>query len=198
MEKKEFLFDVKKLTDKGEFEGYAAVFDVADLGGDIIERGAFKKTIEEHDGVFPMTWYHDVRDPIGAVKVREDEHGLFIKGRLNLCVQSAKEKYALMKQGVIKALSFGFDTVKHEWDEIGKQTIRHLKEVKLYEVAPVLFPMQLEAQITDVKSLEDGSVGPTFNPFGPYASIIKTLSEMNAALKKGEKDDKKESWELVY
>ncbi|HDZ25690.1 MAG TPA: HK97 family phage prohead protease, partial [Candidatus Aminicenantes bacterium] len=159
MEKKEFLFDIKKLSDDGELSGYAAVFGIVDLGGDIIERGAFKQTIKEHDGVFPMTWYHDVRDPIGAVKVREDEHGLFIKGRLNLAVQSAKEKHALMKQGVIKALSFGFDTVKHEWDEIGKQTIRHLKEVKLYEVAPVLFPMQLQAQITDVKSFEDGSVG---------------------------------------
>ena len=102
-----------------------------------------------------MTWYHNVRDPIGGVKVKEDDHGLFVKGRLNLDVQSAREKYALMKQKepgpVIKGLSFGYDTIKQEFDESARKTVRRLKELKLYEVAPVLFAMQSQAQITDVK-----------------------------------------------
>lgn len=154
-ETKSFKFEVKKLTAEGEFEGYAAVFDIIDLGGDMIERGAFKRTIRANNGVFPMTWYHNVRDPIGGAKVKEDEHGLFVKGKLNLDVQSAKEKHALMKQEepgpVIKALSFGYDTIKQEFDESGKKTVRRLKEIKLYEVSPVLFAMQPQAQITDVK-----------------------------------------------
>ena len=102
-----------------------------------------------------MTWYHDVRDPIGGVKVKEDEHGLFVKGKLNLEVQSAREKYHLMKQEepgpVIKGLSFGYDTIKQEVDDTGKKPVRRLKELKLYEVAPVLFAMQPHATITDVK-----------------------------------------------
>jgi len=154
-ETKSFKFEVKKLTDDGEFEGYAAVFGIVDLGGDIIDKGAFKRTIRANNGVFPMTWYHNVRDPIGGVKVKEDDHGLFVKGKLNLDVQSAKEKYALMKQEepgpVIKALSFGYDVMKREIDDSGKTTVRHLKELKLYEVAPVLFAMQPKAEIVEVK-----------------------------------------------
>lgn len=154
-ETKSFKFEIKKLTEEGEFEGYAAVFDIVDLGGDMIERGAFKRTIRANKGVFPMTWYHNVRDPIGGVKVKEDDYGLFVNGKLNLEVQSAKEKYALMKQEepgpVIKALSFGYDTIKQEFDESGKKTVRRLKELKLYEVAPVLFAMQPQAEILDVK-----------------------------------------------
>lgn len=154
-ETKSFKFEIKKLSAEGEFEGYAAVFNMVDAGGDIIEPGAFRKTIRDNRGIFPMTWYHNVRDPIGGVKVKEDEHGLFVKGKLNLEVQSAKEKYALMKQEepgpVIKGLSFGYDTIKQEFDESGKKPVRRLKELKLYEVAPVLFAMQSHAQITDVK-----------------------------------------------
>ena len=154
-ETKSFNFEIKKLTAEGEFEGYAAVFNLLDQGGDIIEPGAFKKTIRDNRGVFPMTWYHNVRDPIGGVKVKEDEHGLFVKGKLNLEVQSAREKYHLMKQEepgpVIKGLSFGYDTIKQELDDTGKKPVRRLKELKLYEVAPVLFAMQPHAQITDVK-----------------------------------------------
>ena len=154
-EKKSFKFELKKMTDDGQFEGYAAVFGIVDLGGDMIEKGAFKKTIRDNKGVFPMTWYHDVRDPIGGVKVKEDDHGLFVTGQLNLQVQSAREKYELMKQEfpgpVIKALSFGYDTIIQEMDESGKKRVRKLKELKLYEVAPVLFAMQPQAEILDVK-----------------------------------------------
>jgi len=154
-EQKSFKFEIKSVTSEGEFEGYAAVFGVVDSGGDVIEPGAFKKTIRDNNGVFPMTWYHDVRDPIGGVRVKEDEHGLFVKGWMNLDVQSAREKHALMKQEepgpVIKALSFGYDTIKQEFVESDRKTVRRLKELKLYEVAPVLFAMQHQAQITDVK-----------------------------------------------
>ncbi len=156
-ETKSFKFEIKKLTAEGEFEGYAAVFNLVDHGGDIIEPGAFRKTIRDNRGIFPMTWYHDVRDPIGGVKVKEDDHGLFVKGKLNLEVQSAREKYHLMKQEepgpVIKGLSFGYDTIKQEFDESGKKPVRRLKELKLYEVAPVLFAMQPHATITDVKKV---------------------------------------------
>ncbi len=159
-ETKSFKFEIKKLTAEGEFEGYAAVFNLVDHGGDIIEPGAFRKTIRDNRGIFPMTWNHDVRDPIGGVKVKEDDHGLFVKGKLNLEVQSAREKYHLMKQEepgpVIRGLSFGYDTIKQELDDTGKKPVRRLKELKLYEVAPVLFAMQPHATITDVK--KGGSV----------------------------------------
>jgi len=148
MEKKEFKFELKELKETGEFEGYAAVFGNLDKGGDIIMEGAFTKTLLEKKE-FPISWMHDIRDLLGAAKAEQDNFGLKVSGALNMAVQSAKEKYALMKQGVIKALSIGYDTVKAIFENNG--AIRKLTEVKLYEIALVPWPMNSEAQIMNVK-----------------------------------------------
>lgn len=167
MDYKTFKFEVKELTEKGEFEGYAAVFDILDLGGDVIEKGAFKKTLRERNH-FPMCWYHDVKTPIGIVYAKEDDTGLKVNGHLNMEVQKAKETHALMEQGAIQFLSFGYDTIKQEFDESGKDTVRRLKELKLYEISPVVFAMQPEAQITDVKEEDLEDMALVFLEAKPY------------------------------
>ena len=146
MEEKTFPFEVKSLDDQGTFEGYAAIFGKPDSMGEIVEKGAFTKTLQEKD-FFPMCWYHDVRQPLGIVYLVEDEKGLKVKGELNLEVQAAREKYALMRQKAIRGLSFGFNTVKDLW-EGGK---RILKEIKLFEVSPVTFQAHPQALISSVK-----------------------------------------------
>jgi uncharacterized protein len=60
----------------------------------------------------------------------------------------AQEAYALMKRGVLKGLSIGFDVVR---DTVANG-IRHLHELKLYEVSVVTFPMNEMASISSVKS----------------------------------------------
>ncbi len=54
-------------SEKGEFEGYASLFDVADLGNDVIMRGAFAQTLRLR-GVrgIKMLWQHHAAEPIGA------------------------------------------------------------------------------------------------------------------------------------
>jgi len=146
LEEKTFPFEIKALTEEGQFEGYAAVFGSKDALNEIIEPGAFTKTLKEQRQ-FTMLWYHDPRDPIGIVDVEQDGKGLKIKGQLNLEVQSAKEKYALMKQKAIRGLSFGFKTIVDLWDK----QIRYLKEIKLYEISPVTFGAHPEALISNVK-----------------------------------------------
>lgn len=47
IERKTFQIEIKEISDSGHMEGYLSVFDVVDLGRDIIEKGAFKKTIKE-------------------------------------------------------------------------------------------------------------------------------------------------------
>ena len=46
-EYKSFKFELESADESGEFSGYAAVFGNKDSGGDIIEKGAFSKTIRE-------------------------------------------------------------------------------------------------------------------------------------------------------
>jgi len=146
MEEKTFPFELKALTEDGTFEGYAAIFDKPDAFGEVIAKGAFNKTLQEGK-TRPMCWYHDPRNLLGIVDLAVDDKGLKVKGYLNLEVQSAKEKYALMKQKAIKGLSFGFKTIKDIWDG----TTRIIKEIKLFEVSPVTFQAHPEALVTAVK-----------------------------------------------
>ena len=41
-------FSVKESSPNGEFTGLASTFGNVDLGGDIVMRGAFTKTLREH------------------------------------------------------------------------------------------------------------------------------------------------------
>lgn len=149
MEQKGFKFDIKSIDEQGIFEGYAAVFNNEDLGGDIIEPGAFKKTLKENPKM-PILWQHDPREPIGVtLEAYEDERGLKVKGQLNLETTKGREAYALLKQGALKGLSIGYDAIKELWEG----TVRRLKEIRLWEWSLVTFPMNPQAQVTAVKAV---------------------------------------------
>jgi len=136
---------------KGMFTGYASVFGAIDSYGDVVEKGAFKKSIKERNPL-PMLWSHMVDTPIGIITVKEDAAGLRAEGHLNLDVQKAVEIRSLMKQGAVTGLSIGYETLKSEPGTVGKTNVRRLQELRLWEVSPVVFPACREAQIADVKS----------------------------------------------
>jgi HK97 family phage prohead protease len=135
--------------DEGRFTGYAAVFSNVDQGNDVIEPGAFTKTLQENPEV-PILWAHDSDEPIGvSVSMVEDGKGLKVEAQLAMEVQRAREVHALMKMGAIKGLSIGYRTVKRSF----KGAVRHLEELKLGEFSPVVFPMNTLAGVDGVKDL---------------------------------------------
>ncbi len=146
-------FEFKREPDSdGVFEGYASVFGIVDKGMDVVARGAFTKSLGGGRKV-KLLWQHDMKQPIGILdEVREDERGLFVKGRILKDVQKGAEAMALMRAGAIDGLSIGYRTIEamHE----GSGSVRKLLEVDLYEVSLVTFPMLPEAQITDIKSIK--------------------------------------------
>jgi uncharacterized protein len=148
MQNKSFKLEIKSLTAEGVFTGMASVFGNVDLGGDIVEPGAFSRTLQHKGGEVPILYQHDTRQPIGLGKVRETKAGLEITGELVMQTSKAQEAYALMKRGVLKGLSIGFDVVR---DTVANG-IRHLHELKLYEVSVVTFPMNELAMVSNVKS----------------------------------------------
>src|SRR4051812_44229333 len=90
-------FELKSLNDEGQLEGYAAVFGNLDLGGDIIEAGAFTKTIKETGGEVPILYQHDRYEPIGvSTELTQDRKGLYVKGQLNMDVQRGRETRSLL------------------------------------------------------------------------------------------------------
>jgi len=149
---KDFRLDIKSLSEDGTFEGVLSVYNVVDLGGDLIEPGAFTKTIAENGGVVPMLWQHDTTEPIGSLEVTDNGKEIGVKGRLVLAVQQAREAYELIKLRVIRGLSIGYRVIpgKSEY----KKGIRHITELQLFEGSIVTFPMLPVAQIATVKAAE--------------------------------------------
>ncbi len=148
---KTFKLEIKEFGEQGSFTGLAAVYGTVDYQGDVIEPGAFTKTLADKGSEVPILWQHDLNEPIGLGTVADSADGLQIKGSLALESPVAQKAYALMKAGVIKGLSFGFDTVRREFEK----GVRHLKEVKLWEVSLVTIGANNLAQIQGVKSLQE-------------------------------------------
>ena len=139
--------EVREVNEDGTFSGYLTVWDTVDSYNSTFARGAFKKTLEERGHKIKILYDHT--DLIGsAITIREDDHGLYGEGRLNLDVPKAKEAYAFMKDGTLEGLSFMFRTIKEGFDS----GVRIIKEAQLFEFGPVVFPANDEALITDVRS----------------------------------------------
>lgn len=133
----------------GEFSGYAAVFGNVDSGGDIIEKGAFAKTIAEDFARIKILSQHNSDGlPIGKpLELREDEKGLYIRGKIS-DTQTGRDIRTLLKDGVLAELSIGYDAVVFDYDSV--TSIRHLKEIKLWEISIVTWAMNDQAKIGDV------------------------------------------------
>jgi HK97 family phage prohead protease len=149
-EKMTVPLELKELTEAGEFIGIASPYGNKDLGNDIVERGAFTKTIAERGKKVRLMDSHTTR--VGIAEVSETASALEAKGKLNLDKQAGRDVHSDLKfyqaQGLPMGLSIGYKTVKADMDDKG---IRHLKEVMLFEVSVTEIPMNEEALITSVK-----------------------------------------------
>lgn len=147
-EAKDFGFNDDQ-SPTGSFAGLASVYNVTDLHGDVVVPGAFTKTIQERGGRIKLLWQHDPNIPIGVGEISDSEAGLVLKGRLTLGTEKGREAYALLRDGVVDALSIGYDTVKQSKGEDG---VRRISEIRLWEVSLVTFPANQLARIGAVKN----------------------------------------------
>lgn len=186
---KTFKVEFKDFGAQGTFTGLASVYGNRDLGGDVVEPGAFTKTIADKNGEVPILWQHDSREPIGMGKLMDTAGGLQIMGELAVeSSPTAMKAYGLMKKGILKGLSIGYDTIR---DEV-KDKVRYLKELKLWEVSIVTFPMNELATVNTVKALEDAKLElaefieqerQKFRaPFDEHAAELMALATRIAAL----------------
>ena len=150
-----FHSEVKAINDKGTFTGYGSIFGNEDQGSDIMQKGAFTKSLEQRPASkVKMLYQHKTDEPIGVFEdMYEDEKGLFVKGRLAMGTQKGREAYELLKMGALDGMSIGFraDPDKQGYNE-NKRGTRTLKEVDLMEISLVTFPMNERALIENVKA----------------------------------------------
>jgi HK97 family phage prohead protease len=158
MEYKELEYEVKAVGENGEFEGLAAGIGNLDLGNDKILKGAFKETIAK--GVhWPILSSHRIKEHLGYnLEAKEVSEGLFVKGQLNLEVQTAREKHALAKQakavGAKMGLSIGYNAVEFEY--VDKGNIRELKKVDVLEYSMTALAMNPKANVINIKQADGG------------------------------------------
>lgn len=173
--------DHMRVETDGTFSGYASLFGAEDLGRDVIMPGAFRKSLEKA-GVerIRMLFQHDPNQPIGVWDIiREDQRGLYVKGRLTLDVERAREVHALMKDGGLNGLSIGFKTIRGKREQ--RTGLRHLMEVDLWEISVVTFPMLPEAQISSVKTAQASRQSlPTTRQFERWLTRDAGLSRKEA------------------
>jgi len=157
MEHKTFEFEIKELNEEGEFSGYLSTFGNVDLGNDMVDAGAFKKTLREKKG-FPLNWGHQPNHPdlvVGSFTGEEDEKGLKIDGGFFIDLEGGKKAYLtarkLFEKKIKMGLSMGYKTMKYVYETINGVMVRHLKEVKLREGALTLFPMDEGAGLEAIK-----------------------------------------------
>jgi uncharacterized protein len=148
MEFKAIALELKAADDGNTVEGYGSVFGNIDSYGDMIEPGAFRASIANRRP--KMLWQHKMDKPIGVWdEVREDDRGLFMRGRI-ADTEQGREAKALVQMGALDGLSIGFRTMKDEMDG----NTRRLKEIDLWEVSFVTIPANAAATITALKGME--------------------------------------------
>jgi len=178
------------------FTGYASVFDspyrVADSRGvynEIVNPGAFSKTLDEQDDV-KFLINHDgiplARTKSKTLELREDEHGLFVKAKLDESNPKVAEIASALKRGDLSEMSFGFHAIKDEFSDSGET--RTLKELRLLDVSVVTWPAnpatlasirgvdlgELQEVLAEVRSDQE----PTEDQVAKITEVIGQLSEL--------------------
>ena len=182
MERKNLDFEIKSEAD-GTFVAYGSTFGNVDLVGDIVQKGAFTKSLAKTgaQGV-KMFLQHNSNDIIGKyTKIYEDEKGLVIEGKFYLGdIQKANETHFLMKQGEITQFSIGYSIPKGGKSFDGKGNTK-LDVIDLHEISPVTYACNPEAELVGVKNL----------------SKCETLRDFEECLRDSSNFSKKEAQEFI-
>jgi uncharacterized protein len=172
--------DLKAVEADGTFSGYASLFNVEDLGRDIVLPGAFRDSLAARGPAgIKMLFQHRPEEPIGVwEQLKEDARGLYAKGRLMLDVARARETLSLMRAGALDGLSIGFRAVVGHRDN--KSGVRRLGKVDLWEISVVTFPLLPDARVAHVKARPFAGRLPTEREFERWLTQDAGLSRSQA------------------
>jgi uncharacterized protein len=162
-------FEVKAdASDTGIIFGYGSVFGNVDSYGDVVAKGAFKKTIEDAKSgakSWPaMLLQHggfsaEDQMPVGVwTSMDEDDNGLKMTGQLALKTQRGADTYELLKmkpRPALNGLSIGYRCTDYELHKAESPARRTIKAVDLVEVSLVTFPADKFARVLGVKSYSE-------------------------------------------
>lgn len=160
-------FEIRAEQDDLVIEGYFAVFNspyyVSEGYTEYIEKGAFKKSLEEGADVRALI-NHDTTLVVGRTKadtleLKEDDKGLWGRIILNKDDTSAMDIHARVKRHDVDQCSFGFEIEDEDVKYLDNGQVEfHIKSVKLYEVSICTFPAyeatSVQARSDDIEQIE--------------------------------------------
>jgi len=171
---------LKADEDTGIVDAYVSIMGIVDedIPPDMIENGAFTKTIQERGPagankirvLHQHRWDEVVGKPLSLVEHTRDQlptellkqypgatGGLFTRTQFILDVQRAREDFALYKSGAMDEWSIGFDTLESDMDKDDNSVaFRRIKEVRLWEYSPVTWGANQATMTTGVKDNDRG------------------------------------------
>jgi HK97 family phage prohead protease len=143
---------------QGIVSGYFAVFGNKDLDGDVIEPGAFAKTVMERGPqgkqLIKYLLDHDKNKVVAKItNLYEDSKGLRYEAKIGTH-NAGQDFQKMIESELINQHSFGFRTIKEQYDSQSKSNM--IKEVMMYEGSAVQFlGANPETTFIDLKSEAD-------------------------------------------
>ena len=148
--------------------------------GTIMARGCFDRDIahfREHGFIGGLN--HNWDEPLGKPsEIRSDNDGLFVAADI-VDTRHGEDVKKLMRAGVIRRMSFGFDDIDKRWldgkDQVSKywdsagysptdedqERAKHgavlFTRLKVYEASPVMIAGNTAAKVTGVRAMSDAS-----------------------------------------
>ena len=170
--------------ESGIITGYFSVFGNVDSDGDIVLPGAFRKTIKENGPDSPKSrilhlYMHDPSKILAKPHVlKEDKKGLYFESKISE-TSLGKDVLQLYRDKVLTEHSIGYQIVKREVDESGKERIQKLVELKLWEGSTVGWGANMEATVETVKAGDKKE----------FNKIIEKIKALETAVKGSYTDD---------
>jgi len=161
-------FELKEINvEERTFSGYAGAFGNIDEGNDILEKGSCARTFAQripagHIKFIDQHSYGGTERLLGKViEGVEDDYGPLVKIYVS-AVKAGDEVLTKIKEKVLDALSFGYDTLDFSLEERNGMVVRRLKEIRMWEVSAVIFGMNPLALINSesVKSVPSMQTWP--------------------------------------
>lgn len=147
-------FSVKDVDTVGRvLSVYWAAFDNKDRDGDVIVKGAFKKTVKEQgpQGIAEQ-WFIKFHNPdlpiVTPFELIEDNYGLLARLKMAEDIPVQDDTLKMYRDGHFKHQSIGYQKIKGQ----KKNDYQELTELKLYEGSVVLWAANPNATFVDIKS----------------------------------------------
>jgi HK97 family phage prohead protease len=151
--------------------GYASRFGNVDSHGDIVVKGAFKRTIDHNAKRVKTLMHHDPVQIVGKpIVMREDDGGLYTETKVS-DTSLGRDLLTLIEDGVLDEMSIGFIPVREKFDDdVGANLIQ---EVKLVEYSFVTLASNPEARVEGLKGM------------AAVNEIVASMKRMEKALRDG-------------